>query len=73
MSKNRNRARLNNAHNSNEYNAVQTIISYPPYSDDGVMYYPRFRKGFKNPNKTLTKFKMRSYRTWKHNRLHQWK
>ena len=73
MSKNRNRARLNKAHNSKEYNAVQILISNPPYSDDGIMYYPQWRKGFVNCNKRLQSFQMRAYKTWKHNRLHQWK
>jgi hypothetical protein len=73
MSKNRNRAKLNKAETSKEYNLLLFDDLYPPYWDDGLILYPRYRRGFKNPNKSLERYKMRMYRTWKHNRKTQWK
>jgi hypothetical protein len=52
------------------------IVNYElvPYWDEGWNWYP-------NPNKLVRKWKkkkllsyqVRMYRTWKHNRKHQWK
>jgi len=43
------------------------------YGDEGVSFYPMYRRGFKNPNKQLYPYQVRMYRTWKHNRKTQWK
>lgn len=73
MSKNRNRARLNKAQNDKEYRYLQIGINYPIYWDEGIMFYPKYRRGFKNPNKVLQRYEQREFRTWKYNRLTQWK
>jgi hypothetical protein len=73
MSKHRNRAKLNKATNSREYFIVLLNYEYPMYWDDGIVEYPKYRKGFKNPNKRLFKYQVRMFRTWKYNRKTQWK
>lgn len=73
MSKNRNRAKLNKAQNGREYLNILFNINYPIYWDEGLMFYPQFRRGFKNPNRTIERYQMRAYQTWKHNRKTKWK
>lgn len=73
MSTNRNRSKLTKAVTNNEYHKMWLKILYDPYWDEGIIFYPRWRKGFKNPNKQLMSFQLRMYRTWKHNRKTQWK
>ena len=73
MSKNRNRARLNKTVNNYDYNRDLLSILYPPYYDDGINILPKYRKGFKNPNKQIYAYQKRMYRTWKHNRKKQYK
>lgn len=44
------------------------------YSDEGVNYHPQYRKGFtKHNRRRIPMFKVRMYRTWKHNRKTKWK
>lgn len=44
------------------------------YSDEGINYYPQYRKGFtKKKKRRLQMFQVRMYKTWKHNRKTQWK
>jgi hypothetical protein len=43
------------------------------YWDEGISYYPIYRRGFKNKTKRLMSYKIRMYKTWKHNRKTQWK
>jgi hypothetical protein len=73
MSKNKNRAKLNKAENSRNYRLIWIDELYPMYWDEGLNFYPKYRKGFKNNNKRILKYKVRMYRTWKHNRRTQWK
>jgi hypothetical protein len=73
MSKNTFRAKLKKAQSSKEYLAIQYNINYPIYWDDGVYFYPTYRRGYKNPNKTIERWEQRRYRTWKYNRKTQWK
>ena len=73
MSKNYNRAKFNKAQNGNEHRKMFLKWVYPPYWDDGIMTYPKFKKGFKNPNKRLLSYQVRMYKTWKHNRKNRWK
>ena len=73
MSINRNRARYNQAQTSREYNVIALQDLYPPYWDDGIMFYPINRKGYSNPNKRILRSQMRAYRTWKYNRNTQWR
>jgi hypothetical protein len=73
MSKNRNRAKLNKAKNEREYRASVFNELYPPYWDDGIVEYPKYRKGYKNPNRRLFNYQVRMYKTWKHNRKTRWK
>lgn len=56
-----------------EYKVVTNDKIKEPYWDEGIMFYPRYRKGYKNPNKTIMSYQVRMYRTWKHNRKTQWK
>jgi len=73
MSKNRNRVKFNKAQTQKEYKIILINFNYPLYWDDGIIEYPRFRKGFKNPNKRIYKYQQRSYRTWKYNRKTKYK
>jgi hypothetical protein len=43
------------------------------YWSEGINFYPKYRKGFKNPKKTIMSYQIRMYKTWKHNRKKQWK
>lgn len=72
MSK-RYRGRLDKAITSREYKIVLIDLLYPIYWDEGLSFYPRYRRGFKNSNKQLLKYQMREYRSWKHNRKTQYK
>lgn len=56
-----------------EYNVITRGLDDPYWWDDGVMYYPRYRAGFKNPNKQIMSYQVRMYRTWKYNRKTKWK
>jgi hypothetical protein len=58
--------------NRREYKILRTV-DQDPYSDEGWHYYPRYRKGFKNPHKEILPYQVRMYKTWKHNRKQQWK
>ena len=73
MSKNINRAKLNKAKNGREYHIIHINNLYPPYWDDGIAEYPKYRKGFKNPIKRIFNYQVRMYKTWKYNRKTQWK
>ncbi len=73
MSTNRSRAKFNKAHNGREYRIEIFQKIYPPYYDDGINFFPKYRKGFKNPIKRIMGYQVRMYRTWKHNRKTQWK
>ena len=73
MSKNRNRAKLNKAKTSNEYNKILLNIIYPTYWDEGLIFFPRLKRGYKNPTKTILKYQVRAYRSWKYNRKTKWK
>jgi hypothetical protein len=73
MSKNTNRAYLNKAQNGREYHILLLNELYPPYWDEGVNFYPRYRRGYKNSNKWIYSYQVRMYRTWKHNRKTKWK
>ena len=54
-----------------EYNIVTK--DQDPYPDEGVNFYPKYRRGFKNKNKRIMSYQVRMYRTWKHNRKTQYK
>jgi hypothetical protein len=53
------------------YNIVTRGLD--PYWDEGISFYPSYRKGFKNPTKRIMSYQVRMYKTWKHNRKTQWK
>ncbi len=73
MSVNYNRARFNLAQTRNEYKKLGYEWYWPMYWDEGVMFYPRWNPGFRNPNKTIMSYHIRMYKTWKYNRKNQWK
>lgn len=73
MSVNRNRAKLNKAVDNRSYRRIWINFEYPVYWDEGRHFYPNYRKGFKNSTKQLLMYKVRMYKTWKHNRKTQWK
>lgn len=73
MSQKTNRARLNKALTNKEYRIILLDMLYPPYWDEGIYLYPRYRRGYKNPNKCIFPSQVRMYRTWKYNRKTQWK
>ncbi len=43
------------------------------YWNEGINFYPKFRKGRKNSNHRLMSYQIRMYRSWKHNRKTQYK
>lgn len=73
MSKNRNRAKLKKAKCNKDYQIIYLNELYPLYWDDGIVLYPLNKKGYVNSNKRIPMYKVREYRTWKHNRKKQWK
>lgn len=73
MSIHRNRAYLNKAQTGREYHILLLNELYPLYWDEGIYEYPKYRKGYKNPNKTIYSYQVRMYKTWKHNRKTKWK
>lgn len=73
MSINRNRSKLNKSPNGRLYHVVWINELYPLYWDEGVNFYPKYRRGFKNSGKRLEKYQVRKYRTWKYNRKTQYK
>lgn len=73
MSKNRNRARLKKAENNHQYRIIWLKYEYPMYWDEMYHQYPRYNRGFKNPNKRLFSYQVRMYKNWKYNRKKQWK
>ena len=54
-----------------EYNVATRNLE--PYWDEGINFYPKYRRGFKNSNRTIMSYQVRMYKTWKHNRKTQWK
>lgn len=58
--------------NSREYK-ILTTIDGDPYWDEGIRMYPNHNRGTKCSNKRIFNFQRRMYKTWKHNRKHQWK
>lgn len=52
---------------------IMVIYNDDPYWDEGLNFYPKNRKGYKNPNKRILSYQVRMYKTWKHNRKTQWK
>lgn len=73
MSKNYNRARYNKANNGRNQRILLINNLFPIYWDEGIFSIPKYRKGYKNPNKWIGKYKRRSYKTWKYNRKTKWK
>jgi hypothetical protein len=73
MSINRTRSKLRSAECSRDYHLISLNEWYPLYWDEGYNFYPRWRRGYKNSNKTIPIFKVREYRSWKYNRSTQWK
>lgn len=52
---------------------IVTIFKDDPYWDEGLSFYPNYRKGFKCSKKRILSYQRRMYQTWKHNRKTQWK
>ena len=67
------REKLKRSITNREYKIILLGVLYPHYWDDGIRTYPRYRKGFKNPNRQLFSSQIREYRTWKYNRMKQYK
>lgn len=73
MSTNRNRAKLNKAITSHDYYLIWLKFEYPPYWDEGCVFFPRYNRGTKYHEPKLYSYQIRMYKTWKHNRRTQWK
>ena len=56
-----------------EYKIVTNYSIREPYWDEGINFYPKYRRGYKNPGKRIMSYQVRMYKTWKHNRKTQWK
>jgi len=65
--------RIETTTNRKEYHVLFLKEEFPPYWDEGVNLYPRYRSGYKNPHKQIFSYQVRMYKTWKHNRTTQWK
>ena len=65
--------RIETTTNRKEYHVLFLKEEFPPYWDEGVNLYPRYRRGYKNPRKQIFSYQVRMYKTWKHNRTTQWK
>lgn len=65
--------RLKTTINRKEYRILLLKEEYPPYWDEGIHLYPKYRSGFKNSKKLIMSYQVRMYKTWKHNRKTQWK
>ena len=68
---NRYRSRFTN--DNKTYKVKSEIIDNDPYPDEGVNYYPKYRRRFKNTKKQIRSYQRRMYKTWKHNRMNKWK
>lgn len=74
MSKKRNRTKLSKAASSKEYNAITTCVEYPMYYDEFWSYYRTLNTHSAKPkNKVILNYQVRMYRTWKYNRMKQYK
>lgn len=73
MSTNRNRSKLRAAECGRDYHLLSINELYPLYWDEGLNFYPHWRRGYKNPLKKISFQKVREYRTWKYSRRTQWK
>lgn len=71
--KGKNSKRVKSTTNSREYRILTNPINKDHYWDEGKMFYPQNRRGFKNSNRQILSYQVRMYRTWKHNRKKQWK
>lgn len=67
------RRTLKNTDNRGEYNKLVHKWNYDPYWDEGIKFYPRRNRGTHHCDPQLMSYQVRMYRTWKHNRKHQWK
>lgn len=56
-----------------EYKIVTNRYYKDRYWDEGITYYPKYRRGYKNSGKQIMSYQVRMYKTWKHNREKQWK
>lgn len=73
MSVNFNRTKGKNILNHREYKFF-VVLDNDPYWDEGINWYPKYRKGFGNcKKKKLRSYQVRRYRTWKYNRNTQYK
>lgn len=73
MKKEKRSFRLKSTTCNREYHVLTLKTEYPPYWDEGIYFYPKGRRGFKQSNKQIMNYQRRMYRTWKHNRKTQWK
>lgn len=73
MSVNKMKRQRGDSYTDNHTYRVKVVLDDDPYWDDGLVFYPKYRKGYKNSNKRILNYQRRMYRTWKHNREHQWK
>lgn len=73
MSIHYNRSRFDKAKTSKNYKRMQKLLWYPIYWDEGIIFYPTWRRGFKCAEPKYSKKQIRAYRTWKHTRSNQYK
>lgn len=59
--------------NRREFHVLRLKEEYSPYWDEGINWYPEWRRGRKNPHKQIMSYQRRMYKTWKHNRKTKWK
>ena len=72
MTKLFNKRKTDNVTDRRTYHIITTIDD-DPYVDEAWNYYPKIRRGFKTSKKRILQYKVRMYKTWKHNRKTQYK
>lgn len=71
----KNKKQLQTTTNRKEYKIISNPLRSDPYYDEGWGYHHTYTHKYscKFWKKSLPFYKVRMYRTWKHNRKTQWK
>lgn len=75
MSINNLKRQRGDSYTNNHTYRINVVLDDDPYWDEYIMLYPNHNKslGHKHKQKRIFIYQRRMYRTWKHNRKHQWK
>lgn len=74
MSVNNLKRQRGDSYTDNHSYRINVVLDDDPYWDEGLRFYPTKNKSvIKWKKKRLLSYQVRMYKTWKHNRKHQWK